>query len=146
MRKLFIVALLSMAAFAVSVSPATAGWFCRSCGRLGACATQYNAFSPYCVTGVYTSHHCHRCTHPAEGPCNGNAGLTCDGGGCVGCAGPAITAGMGTAILGELPAPVMTGAIPSNQTMVPRAPMPVPSVPGAVPPYVMPAQTVQSLR
>ena len=141
MRKLFVVAVLSLAAFALGVAPASAGWFCRSCcGRLGACATQYNAFSPYCVTGVYTSSHCHRCMHPSQGPCCGGY----DGvnsfnvGNCCAATGD-------SAILGELPAKVATGMIPSNQTMVPLAPTPVPAIPGVAAPMV-PTRTFQPLQ
>jgi hypothetical protein len=147
MRKHIVVAVLGLAAFAMSVAPASAGWFChRCCGRLGACATQYNAFSPYCVTGVYTSHHCRRCMHPAEGPCGG-AGGSCG----VGCEGaistaPASTASMDSGMLGELPAPVMIGAVPNNQTIVPLAPAPVPSIPGTAAPLVVPTHNIQPLR
>jgi hypothetical protein len=152
MRKLFIVAVLSVAACAMSVAPASAGWFCHRCGKLGACATQYNAFSPYCVTGVYTSTHCHRCMHPAEGPCCGAGGcwgLNADGCCGVGCGGtistgPATTAGVDCTILGELP--VMAGSVPSTQIIGPLAPAPVPSIPGVASPSVVPTQNIQPLR
>jgi hypothetical protein len=151
MRKLFVVAVLSLAAFGMGVAPASAGWFCHKCGKLGACATQFNAFSPYCVTGVYTSSHCHRCMHPAEGPCcgaGGGWGLNADGCG-FGCGntfstGPASTAGVGSTVLGELP-PVMTGSVPNGQMLVPQAPAPVPAIPGAMAPSVMPTHNIQPL-
>jgi len=135
MRKLFVLAVLSLAAFAMGVAPASAGWFCHGCccGRLGACATQYNAFSPYCVTGVYTSHHCHRCMHPANGPCCGGYGgvNACDGGSCA-------TNGE-SAILGELPA---LGA-PGGMMTAPPPPAPSPVVPGA--PAPTPGRNLQPM-
>ena len=141
MRKLFVVAVLSLAAFALGVAPASAGWFCHGCcGRLGACATQYNAFSPYCVTGVYTSSHCHRCMHPSQGPCCGGYN-GCNSFNADGC----CTINGGSAMLGELPAPVATGMVPGNQTMVPLAPTPVPAIPGVAAPMA-PTRTFQPLQ
>src|SRR5262249_5898988 len=55
MKKLLLIAILTLAALGLNATFASAGWFCHHCGKVGACATQYNAFSPYCVTGVYTS-------------------------------------------------------------------------------------------
>jgi hypothetical protein len=49
-------------------------------------------------------------------------------------------------MLGELPAPVMIGAVPNNQMIVPRVPQPVPSVPGYAAPVAVPTQTIQPLR
>lgn len=152
MKKLVFVALLSLAALGFNSHFASAGWFsCHKCGKLGACATQYNAFSPYCVTGVYTSSHCHKCMHPAEGPCCNNQGWGLDLGGCgfgcgnTICTGPASMAGGDAATLGVLPAPIVAGTAQNGQFVVPQAPAPIPAVPGAASPPLMPARGLQPL-
>src|SRR5262245_27465117 len=147
MKKLFVVALLSLAAVGFSVAPASAGWFHHhKHAHVGACATQYNAFSPYCVQGVYTSRHCHKCNHPAEGPCChqplctdfADCGISC---GNVSATGPATTAHGNGATLGVLPAPVA----PSPQLAVPLAPVPLPAIPGATSQVTPPASLIQPL-
>ena len=146
MKKLLVVALLSVAALGLSNARVSAGhlFHHHCCGKVGACATQYNAFSPFCVTGVYTGHHCHKCFHPAEGPCcpNGCAAECVDG-----ACGPACVASGDGATLGTLPAPAAPGPKQSVQSMPPLAPVPapVPAIPGQTSQLDMPARMIQPL-
>jgi hypothetical protein len=147
MKKLLAVALLSVAALGLSNARAWAGHFFHHhcCDRVGACAAQYNAFSPFCVSGVYTSHHCHKCVHPAEAPCCcpiGGADICGDG-----VCGPAAVAGGDGATLGILPAPAAPGTAQNTQPTPPLAPVPtpVPAIPGQSSQLSMPARMIQPL-
>jgi hypothetical protein len=125
MKKVLALALASLAALALNMAPASAGWFCHHCNfKVNACATQYNAFSPFCVSGVYSSKHCHKCKYPAEGPC-------CDPGWGGVCGGPACSVGGDAATLGVLPAPTGTATIQNGRVLTPASPAPVPTIPGA---------------
>jgi len=122
MKKLLAVASLTLAALGFGVAPASAGLFCHCHGaKFGACGYQYNAFSPVCVTGVYTTHHCHKCYVPAQTPCD-NAG--CADGVC----GPAAVAGGDAATLGTLPTQSAPGTALNGQGV---APAPGQAMPGA---------------
>lgn len=146
MKKFLALASLSLLAAGLSQSFVAAGWFCHGCqAKLNACASQYNAFSPFCISGVYASKHCHKCCYPAEGPCcpkpncePGCYGGWCDGGAC----GPAGFAGVDQGTLGILPAPAHAqaapGSAPISPNFVPPSPSPMPAVPGSTS-YLMPA-------
>jgi hypothetical protein len=141
MRKLLPVALATLAVFGFVVAPASAGLFHHCCQKFSACGCQYNAFSPFCVSGVSTSKHCHKCCVPAESPC-GNLGW---GAGCAdGFCGPAAMAGGDAATLGVLPAPLARGTAQNGQWVVPQAPTALPAVPGAVSQVPVPARMIQS--
>jgi hypothetical protein len=142
MKKVLALALASLAALALNMGSASAGWFCHHCNfKVNACATQYNAFSPFCVSGVYSSKHCHKCNYPAEGPCcNPGWGGPCWGGVC---GGPACSVGGDAATLGVLPAPTGTATIQNGRVLTPLAPAPVPSIPGATSQFSAPSNLVQ---
>jgi hypothetical protein len=129
MKKLLALAMASLATLGLSMNAVSAGWFCHHCcPKVNACAAQYNAFSPFCVSGVYTSKHCHKCNHPAEGPCCN----PCWGGPCWdGACGPACSVGGDAATLGVLPAPAGTATVQNGRVVTPASPAPVPTIPGA---------------
>jgi hypothetical protein len=138
MKKLLAVALMSVAAIALSTAPASA-WFCCHKYKFCACAAQYNAFTPFTLNTVVGGHCCHKCCHVAELPCCCPtpccpqpccAPPCCEGG----CYGP-VYAGGDAGMLGMLPAPggpaVGAAAPPSAPAVQGAAPAPLPQVPAA---------------
>jgi hypothetical protein len=155
MKKLLVLAFLSLLAAGLSQSFAAAGWFCHGCcAKLNACASQYNAFSPFCVTGVSATKHCHHCSYPAEGPCCAQPTPWCEPICCgdgVSCS-PTGGAGAGQSALGILPAPASAQAQAAPATAPPPAgfapptPSPMPAVPGSTSylfPGVAPGNMIQ---
>jgi hypothetical protein len=141
MKKLLAVAFVTLAAFGLGVAPASAGLFHHHCDEVSAHATQYNAFSPYCVTGVYTHKHCHKCCYPAECACNNpGGGANCADGFC----GRAAMAGGDSATLGILPAAPAMGTAQSGPFVVPKAPAPLPAIPGATSQLQAPPRMIQA--
>jgi hypothetical protein len=128
MKKLVVIAVLGMAALALTSSNASAGWLkCWPCKHhcvMSLTCTQYNAFSPYCCDQA------NGCVplQAFANACNGsNCGASCVGGAC----------------LGELPATnghAMLNAAPNGAIAMPGATMPMygainpmPNAPGIVP-------------
>ncbi|HZT81138.1 MAG TPA: hypothetical protein VFA26_12980, partial [Gemmataceae bacterium] len=71
MKKLLAVACLSLAAAGFSAGQAHAWLFdCCCCKyKYCACAAQYNAFSPFCLSTVQGGCCCHKCFHVADTGC-----------------------------------------------------------------------------
>lgn len=127
MKKLLATALLGLAALGLSTPQASAYYgpfsflHCGGCfkARYSACAAQYNAFSPFCLTTVQGKGlFCHKCYYVADCPqpyCPPAYPPMCypaDAGGMPGAAAPAV---------GGAPAGGATGF---------QAPAPTPSLPG----------------
>jgi hypothetical protein len=107
MKKLFAVAILGIAALALTTESASAGWLCHHCCKSKSCLTltakQYNAFSPYCLDSF------NGC-FPLQGMgCNGNCYMGCVGGSCT---------QAGVACLGELPSPGAVTNLPQGGTVM----------------------------
>jgi hypothetical protein len=144
MNRLLAVAFVSVVAVGLGTRPASAWPGCHH--KYCACAAQYNAFSPFCLSTVESCHHGHHCCHVADTPCcNAPPAPACDFNGC----GPACSADCDSGALGALPA---TAAPPAGATTgtpgAPtfKAPPPVPQVPGVTSqlgPVQMPAGMVQ---
>jgi hypothetical protein len=142
MKKVLAAAFVTLAALGFGVAPASAGLFHHHCGKVSACATQYNAFSPFCVTDVYTHKHCHKCHFPAQCACNNPGwGANCANGYC----GPTAMAGGDSAMLGVLPATPAMGTAQSSPFVVPQASPPMPVMPGATSQLQVPPRMFQPL-
>jgi hypothetical protein len=144
MKKLLALTFLSLLAAGLSQSFAAAGWFHHCChDKLNACASQYNAFSPFCVTGVSASKHCHKCNYPAEGPCCPRPNCGPEGWCEPGCSSSGCADGT-SGTLGVLPAPAPARVQPTPGSaqvapnFAPPAPSPMPIVPGTTS-YLFPA-------
>ena len=96
MKKILVIAILGLAGLGFSVEQASAGHIlgCLCCKKccVKLCATQYNAFSPYCLDSM--------------SGCIPLGGFAGNGGGC----GPACNYADGGFAMGQLPAPGAVGS------------------------------------
>jgi hypothetical protein len=135
MKKLFALALLSLAVTGWLTTPANAWWPFSCCGTkccTTICLRQYNAFTPIC-TGKLSCDGCCpinlACGQLGSGPAIFNAGPGCVGGACY--AGSAYNLGQlpPAALMSQpLPAPTAGGVAPTY-TIPPNNPLPAPAVP-----------------
>jgi hypothetical protein len=128
MKRFFAIALLGLAALGLGSGRASAWWWSHCCGHkcgITLTATQYNAFSPYCLDSL------HGCL-PLAGLAAQVAGPECGGAAC---------SMQGGYCLGELPAP---GTITGHASAGDAVAGPALSAPVANGPQVVPPTTAQA--